>query len=460
MLDSRGNPTVEVEVALASGATGRALVPSGASTGQHEAKELRDGDDRFGGKGVRQAVGHVSGEIAQALLGLSAQQQKQIDERLVALDGTDDKRRLGANAILGASLAVAHAGAAELGQPLYRYVGGVGGHILPLPFLNVLNGGAHADNNLDFQEFMLVPFGAASFGESLRWGVEVYHTLKGILSGQSLATGLGDEGGFAPNLGSNKQALELLSQAIDQAGFRLGSDIALALDVAASEFYDAGGAGGGGGTGAGDGSGANGDGAGKYILTGDTAKGEPRQLTSQEFVAELKSLCDSFNIVSIEDPMDEDDWDGWVHLTSELGDRVQVVGDDLFVTNVERLCRGIELRAANAILIKPNQIGTLSETLLAIQTAERHSFGTMMSHRSGETEDTTIADIAVATNCGQIKSGAPARSDRTAKYNRLLRIEAELGGAARFWPQVSGWPRSQSASAAESAGQSQSAAQA
>jgi len=425
VLDSRGNPTVEVEVTLVSGVVGLALVPSGASTGRHEAKELRDGGEKFHGRGVSQAVANVSGEIAQALVGSNALSQRLVDEELAKLDGTDDKRRLGANAILGASLATAHAAAASLGQPLYRYIGGVDSYMLPLPFMNVLNGGAHADNNLDFQEFMLVPFGAASFKEALRWGVEVYHTLKAVLAEKSLATSLGDEGGFAPDLPSNKAALELLSDAVEKAGFRLGVDIDLALDVAASEFYE---------------SGSGGD-TGNYVLRGDTFNGQPRSMSTQEFIEELKELCASFNIVSIEDPIAEDDWEGWVNLTAELGDRVQLVGDDLFATNVERLRHGIGLRAANAILVKPNQVGSLSETLWAIQVANRHGYATMVSHRSGETEDTTIADIAVATNCGQIKAGAPARSDRTAKYNRLLRIEEELGGAARFWPLMSGWPR-------------------
>ena len=432
VLDSRGNPTVEVVVTLESGATGRAMVPSGASTGRHEAQELRDGGDRFHGRGVSQAVANVANEIAPALLGMDAGNQRLVDEELCKLDGTDNKRRLGANAILGVSLATAHAAAADSDQPLYRHLGGVSGYLLPLPFLNVLNGGAHADNNLDFQEFMLVPYGAASYGEALRWGVEVYHTLKALLVEQSLATSLGDEGGFAPNLAANKQALELLSVAIEKAGLRLGEDMGLALDLAASEFYEAGEAG--------EADGDSAASAGRYILRGDTADGQPRQLTPQEFIAELASLCNSFNIVSLEDPMDEDDWPGWVELTAELGQQVQLVGDDLFVTNVARLTQGIETQAANAILIKPNQIGTLSETLQAVQVASQHGFGTMMSHRSGETEDATIADLAVATNCGQIKAGAPARSDRTAKYNQLLRIEAELGAQARFWPLATGWP--------------------
>lgn len=417
MLDSRGNPTVEAEVVLVSGAAGRALVPSGASTGRHEAKELRDGEDRFAGKGVRKAASHVNGEIAEALLGADAQDQQQIDAALIELDGTDDKRRLGANATLGVSLAVAKAAAAHQGLPLYRYIGGVGGYVMPLPYLNVLNGGAHADNNLDFQEFMLAPHGAPSFAESLRWGAEVYHTLRRLLVEKSLATGLGDEGGFAPDLSSNKEALDLLSAAIEAAGYRLGEDISLAADIAASEFCETSGT------------------SSAYILRGDTANGEPRSLTSAEFAAELAALSRDYPIVSLEDPLAEDDWEGWAQLTAEIGADTQLVGDDLFATNMERLNRGFARNAANAILVKPNQIGTLTETVRVLQAAQNHSYGTMMSHRSGETEDTTVADLSVATNCGQIKAGAPARSDRTAKYNQLLRIEEELGEAARFWPR-------------------------
>ena len=415
VLDSRGNPTVEVEVVLTSGATGLALVPSGASTGKYEAKELRDGGDRFAGKGVQKAVGHVNGEIAETLLGSVAQDQQQIDTTLIELDATDDKRRLGANATLGVSLAVAKAAAAHQNLPLYRHIGGVGGYIMPLPYLNVLNGGAHADNNLDFQEFMIAPHGAPSFAESLRWGAEVYHTLRRLLIEKSLATGLGDEGGFAPNLSSNKEALELLCAAVEATGYRLGEDISLAADIAASEFCE----------------------TNTYILRGDTANGKPRSLTSEEFVLELKALSRDYPIMSLEDPLAEDDWDGWRHLTAEIGSEVQLVGDDLFVTNMERLNLGFASAAANAILIKPNQIGTLTETIRTLRAAQSHSYGTMMSHRSGETEDTTVADLAVATNCGQIKSGAPARSDRTAKYNQLLRIEEELGASARFWPRRS-----------------------
>lgn len=417
MLDSRGNPTVEAEVVLVSGAAGRALVPSGASTGRHEAKELRDGDDRFAGKGVRKAASHVSSEIAEALLGADAQDQQQIDAALIELDGTDDKRRLGANATLGVSLAVAKAAAAHQGLPLYRYIGGVGGYVMPLPYLNVLNGGAHADNNLDFQEFMLAPHGAPSFAESLRWGAEVYHTLRRLLVDKSLATGLGDEGGFAPDLSSNKEALDLLSAAIEAAGYRLGEDISLAADIAASEFCET--------------SGTSSD----YILRGDTANGEPRSLTSAEFAAELAALSRDYPIASLEDPLAEDDWEGWTQITAEIGAGTQLVGDDLFATSMERLNLGFIRNAANAILVKPNQIGTLTETVRVLRAAQNHSYGTMMSHRSGETEDTTVADLAVATNCGQIKAGAPARSDRTAKYNQLLRIEEELGEAARFWPR-------------------------
>lgn len=417
MLDSRGNPTVEAEVVLDSGAIGRALVPSGASTGKYEAKELRDGGDRFAGKGVKKAVSHVNGEIAEALLGADAQDQQQIDAMLIELDGTDDKRHLGANATLGVSMAVAKAAAAHQGLPFYRYIGGVGGHIMPLPYLNVLNGGAHADNNLDFQEFMIAPHGAPSFAESLRWGVEVYHTLRRLLVDKSLATGLGDEGGFAPDLSSNKEALDLLSAAIETAGYRLGDDISLATDIAASEFCEVVGR------------------SNTYILRGDTANGEPRSLTTEEFSAELIALSRDYRIVSMEDPLGEDDWEGWTQLTAEIGMEVQLVGDDLFVTNMERFNQGFACNAANAILIKPNQIGTLTETVRTLQTAQTHSYGTMMSHRSGETEDTTVADLAVAMNCGQIKSGAPVRSERTAKYNQLLRIEEELGETARFWPR-------------------------
>jgi enolase len=405
VLDSRGNPTVEVEVFLASGAEGRAIVPSGASTGQFEAVELRDGGDRYNGKGVLTAVGHID-EIARALVGFDAGDQREVDTQLLDLDGTDNKARLGANAILGVSLAVAHAAADELGQPLYRYVGGTNAHVLPVPMMNVLNGGAHADNNVDFQEFMIMPVGAASFSEGLRWGVETYHVLKSVLSERKLATAIGDEGGFAPNLGSNEEALVLLVEAIEKAGYQPGTDIALALDVASTEFYA----------------------EGQYRLDG-----EGRTLTSGDFVGFLSDLVGNYPIVSIEDGLAEDDWAGWSELTSALGSRVQLVGDDLFVTNVDRLQRGIDEGIANSILVKVNQIGSLSETLDTVGLATRSGYTSVMSHRSGETEDVTIADLAVATNCGQIKTGAPARSDRVAKYNRLLRIEDDLGESAAFW---------------------------
>jgi enolase len=405
VIDSRGNPTVEVEVYLASGAEGRAIVPSGASTGQFEAVELRDGGDRYGGKGVEGAVDHVNGEIRAALLGFDGVEQREVDRQMLDLDGTANKGRLGANAILGVSLAVAKAAADELGLPLYRYVGGTNAHVLPVPMLNVLNGGAHADNNVDFQEFMVMPVGAASFREALRWGVETYHVLKGVLHDRGLSTAVGDEGGFAPDLGSNEEALQLLVEAIDKAGFTPGDDIALALDVASSEFFA----------------------DGRYALAG-----EGRQLDVAEMVGMLADLSGKYPIVSIEDGCDEQDWDGWAQLTRAVGDRVQLVGDDLFVTNVERLQRGIDAGVANSILVKVNQIGSLSETLDTVALASRAAYTSVMSHRSGETEDTTIAELAVATNCGQIKTGAPARSDRVAKYNQLLRIEDDLGEQAEF----------------------------
>jgi enolase len=405
VLDSRGNPTVEVDVELLSGARGRAIVPSGASTGAHEAHELRDGGLRYGGKGVRTAVEHVNGEIADAIVGLDGSDQRLLDDELAALDGTDDKRRLGANAILGVSLAAAKAAADEAELPLYRYVGGANAHVLPVPFMNVLNGGAHADSNVDVQEFMLAPVGAASFAEGLRWGVETYHALKGLLQDRGLATALGDEGGFAPNLPSNEEALALLLTAIERAGYTPGEEIALALDVASTELFA----------------------DGRYVLAGEGA-----DYSSAEWADRLVELCDRYPIVSIEDGMSEDDWDGWVTLSDRLRTRVQLVGDDLFVTNVERLQRGIELGVANSILVKVNQIGSLSETLDTMYVAGRHGYTAMMSHRSGETEDATIADLAVATNCGQIKTGAPARSDRVAKYNQLLRIEEELGPVAAY----------------------------
>jgi enolase len=405
VIDSRGNPTVEVEVYLASGAEGRAIVPSGASTGQFEAVELRDGGDRYGGKGVEGAVDHVNGEIREALLGLDAVDQRDVDRQMLDLDGTDNKARLGANAILGVSLAVAKAAADELALPLYRYVGGTNAHVLPVPMLNVLNGGAHADNNVDFQEFMIMPVGAASFREALRWGVETYHVLKGVLHERGLATAIGDEGGFAPNLGSNEEALQLLVEAIEKAGLTPGDDVALALDVASTEFFA----------------------DGRYTLAG-----EGRELSPSEMVGLLAELSGKYPIVSIEDGCGEEDWDGWAELSKILGDRVQLVGDDLFVTNVERLQRGIDAGVANSILVKVNQIGTLTETLDTVGLATAAAYTSVMSHRSGETEDTTIADLAVATNCGQIKTGAPARSDRVAKYNQLLRIEDELGEQAAF----------------------------
>jgi enolase len=405
ILDSRGNPTVEVDVLLESGATGRAAVPSGASTGSFEAVELRDGGEEFLGKGVRRAVQHVNEEIAEAVEGFEAEDQRGLDLALIDLDGTDNKGRLGANAILGVSLAVAKAAANEVGLPLFRYVGGANAHVLPVPMMNVLNGGVHADNNVDLQEFMVVPVGAASYQEALRWGAETYHVLGRILRDRGLSTSVGDEGGFAPNLPSNEEAVKVLVEAIEQAGRSPGTDMAIALDAAASEFYR----------------------ERAYQLAG-----EGRALPAAEFAAYLVDLVERYPIVSIEDGMAEDDWEGWKALTDALGDRVQLVGDDLFVTNVERLERGIAAGVANSILIKVNQIGTLSETLDTVQLASRSAYTAVMSHRSGETEDTTIADLAVATNCGQIKTGAPARSDRVAKYNQLLRIEATLGQAASY----------------------------
>jgi enolase len=407
ILDSRGFPTVEVEVTLESGARGRASVPSGKSTGAHEAVELRDGGKEWAGKGVQGPVDAVNGEIADVLSGWEALDQRGVDNQLVTLDGTDNKGRLGANAVLGVSLAVARAAADELDQPLYRYLGGTNAHVLPMPMLNVLNGGAHAPNNLDVQEFMLVPVGAVSFAEGLRWGVETYHALAGLLDARGLSTAVGDEGGFAPNLASNEDGVRILVEAIEAAGYTPGEQVALALDVAATEFYDAG--------------------AGAYALVG-----EGRRLASDEMAGWLADLCARHPIVSIEDGMAEDDWDGWATLTRAAGGRVQLVGDDLFVTAVARLERGIEARIANAILVKPNQVGTLSETLDTVALATRSGYGAVMSHRSGETEDTTISDLAVATNCGQIKTGAPARSERVAKYNQLLRIEQELGESAAF----------------------------
>jgi enolase 1/2/3 len=405
VLDSRGNPTVEVEVVLDSGARGRAIVPSGASTGEHEAVELRDGGDRYGGKGVLDAVGNVNGEILDAIVGIDALDQRLLDTELIALDGTDNKGRLGANALLGVSLAVAKAAAAELEVPLYRHVGGVNAHVLPVPMFNVINGGVHADNNIDLQEFMIMPVGAPSFGEAMRWGVETYHVLKKVLHDRGLSTAVGDEGGFAPDLASNEDAIRVLVEAIRQGGRTPGDDIAIALDPATSELFR----------------------DGSYHLAG-----EDRVLSSDEMVEYWRGLVDRYPIVSIEDGMAEDDWDGWESLTAALGGRVQLVGDDLFVTNASRLAMGIERRVANSVLVKVNQIGTLTETLETVSLANRSGYTAVMSHRSGETEDTTIADLAVATNCGQIKSGAPARSDRVAKYNQLLRIEEDLGESAAF----------------------------
>ncbi len=404
ILDSRGNPTVEVEVALDDGTLARAAVPSGASTGEHEAVELRDGDaKRYSGKGVEKAVAAVLDEIGPELNGVDAVDQRIVDQKLVDLDGTPDKSRLGANAILGVSLAVAKAAAESSGLELFRYVGGPNAHVLPVPMLNILNGGAHADTDVDIQEFMIAPIGADSYREALRWGVEVYHSLKSVLKSRGLATGLGDEGGFAPALGSNREALDLIVTAIEKAGYTVGQQVALALDVAATEFYE--------------------DGA--YTFEGS-------KRSAEQMLEYYTKLCDDFPMVSIEDPLSEDDWDGWVRLTDEIGERVQLVGDDLFVTNPERLEEGIARRAANALLVKVNQIGTLSETLDAVNLATSYGYRSMMSHRSGETEDTTIADLAVATGVGQIKSGAPARGERTAKYNQLLRIEEILGDAARY----------------------------
>ncbi|NLD75947.1 MAG: phosphopyruvate hydratase [Acidimicrobiales bacterium] len=405
ILDSRGNPTVEVDVVLDSGARGRAAVPSGASTGQFEAVELRDGGDRFVGKGVTIAVSNVNGEIAEELVGLDALDQRGVDQVLRDLDGTENKARLGANAILGVSLAVAKAAADELEIPLYRHVGGTNAHVLPVPMMNVLNGGAHADNNVDFQEFMVMPVGAASFSEALRWGTETYHTLKKILHDKGLSTAVGDEGGFAPDLANNTEPVELLIQAIEKAGFTPGDDIAIALDPATSEVFK--------------------DGA--YVL-----EGEGRTLSAEELADYWADLCGRFPIVSIEDGMAEEDWAGWKALTERVGESVQLVGDDLFVTNSSRLARGIEVGVANSILVKVNQIGSLTETTEAVSLANRSGYTAVMSHRSGETEDSTIADLAVALNCGQIKTGAPARSDRVAKYNQLLRIEEQLGDSALF----------------------------
>jgi enolase len=403
ILDSRGNPTVEVEVGLDDGTVARAAVPSGASTGAFEAVELRDGGDRYGGKGVEKAVLAVEDEIAPEILGFDASEQRLIDQVMIDLDGTPNKERLGANAILGVSLAVAKAAADSAGLPLFRYVGGPNAHTLPVPMMNILNGGSHADSDVDIQEFMIAPIGAESFREALRMGAEVYHALKSVLKKEGLATGLGDEGGFAPNLPSNRTALDLIAKAVDIAGYTLGSDIALALDVAASEFYN----------------------DGVYTFEGVSK-------TAEEMSAYYAQLVADYPLVSIEDPLNEDDWTGWKTLTDAIGAQVQIVGDDLFVTNPERLARGIEADTANALLVKVNQIGSLTETLDAVAMAHRAGYRCMMSHRSGETEDVTIADLAVAVDAGQIKTGAPARSERVAKYNQLLRIEEELDDAARY----------------------------
>lgn len=408
VLDSRGNPTVEVEVILDDGSMGRAAVPSGASTGAFEAVELRDGDaDRYMGKGTLKAVGHVNEEIADALIGMEADDQRAIDKEMLALDGTKNKANFGANAILGASLAVAKAAAESAELPLYKYVGGVNANLLPTPMMNILNGGEHADNNVDFQEFMIMPVGAPTFAEALRWCAEIYHTLKKVLHDAGLGGGVGDEGGFAPNFTTNEEPLTYIMKACEQAGYQPGSDIMFAMDPASTEFYN--------------------PETGKYVLAG-----EGRELTSAEMVDYWEALVNKYPIISIEDGMAEEDWDGWKALTDRIGDHVQLVGDDLFVTNSERLAKGIELGCANAILVKVNQIGSLTETMEAIQMAKQAGYACVMSHRSGETEDTTIADLVVATNAGQIKTGAPCRSDRVAKYNQLIRIEEELAEAGQY----------------------------
>ena len=405
ILDSRGNPTIEVTVLLDDGSQGRAGVPSGASTGLFEAVELRDGDKaRYGGKGVLKAVDNVLEQIGPEVAGWEASEQRAIDNAMIELDGTENKGNLGANAILGVSIAVAHAAADSADLPLYQYVGGPNAHVLPVPMMNILNGGTHADSNVDVQEFMIAPIGASSFAEAIEWGARVYHSLKSVLKGKGLATGLGDEGGFAPNLESNRAALDLIIDAISAAGLTPGKDVALALDVAASAFWNE---------------------DGTYSFEG-------AKKTTDEMVAIYDEWIDAYPLVSIEDPLNEEDWEGWVKFTAQVGDKIQVVGDDLFVTNPKRIAKGIEMKAANALLVKVNQIGTLSETLDAVDMAHRAGFRCMMSHRSGETEDTTIADLAVATNCGQIKTGAPARSERVAKYNQLMRIEANLDDAAEY----------------------------
>lgn len=403
ILDSRGNPTIEVDVALSDGAFGRAAVPSGASTGAFEAAELRDGGERYLGKGVRQAAANIEKLIAPRVVGQNPFEQQVIDKLMIEIDGTQNKSKLGANAILGVSLAVARAAANSKKLPFYTFIGGSDANLLPVPMMNILNGGAHADTNVDIQEFMIAPIGAQTFGESLQWGAEIYHALKSVLKKRGLATSIGDEGGFAPNLESNRAALDLIVEAIGKAGYKPKEEIALAMDVAATEFFK----------------------DGKYEFEGS-------QLSSDEMISYYKSLVDSYPLVSIEDPLSEDDWAGWIQITKDLGNQVQLVGDDLFVTNPERLAKGIKNGAANALLVKVNQIGTLTETLDAVKMAHDAGYRSMMSHRSGETEDTTIADLAVAANCGQIKTGAPARSERVAKYNQLLRIEEELGSRARY----------------------------
>jgi len=403
ILDSRGNPTVEVEIELEDGTQARAAVPSGASTGAFEAAELRDGGKRYLGKGVEKAVAFVNNEIAPAIIGFDSQDQRLIDAAMIELDGTKNKSRLGANAILGASLAVAKASAESADLSLFRYLGGPNAHVLPIPMMNILNGGAHADTNVDIQEFMIAPIGAPTFRESIRWGAEIYHALKAVLKKRGLATSVGDEGGFAPNLDSNRAALDLILEAIEAAGYKPGIEIALAMDVAATEFHE----------------------NGKYKFEGALK-------SSDEMIAYYTSLVDAYPIVSIEDPLNEEDWAGWTQMTKVLGSRIQIVGDDLFVTNPERLAKGIAGNTANALLVKVNQIGTLTETIDAVEMAHRADYRSMMSHRSGETEDTTIADLAVALNCGQIKTGAPARTERVAKYNQLLRIEEELSEAGRY----------------------------
>ena len=403
ILDSRGNPTVEVEIQLEDGTQARAAVPSGASTGAFEASELRDGGTRYLGKGVEKAVAFVNDEIGPNIIGFDAQDQRIIDSAMISLDGTANKSRLGANAILGVSLAVAKASAESADLSLFRYLGGPNAHLLPVPMMNILNGGAHADTNVDIQEFMVAPIGAPTFRESLRWGAEIYHALKSVLKQRGLATSVGDEGGFAPNLDSNRAALDLILEAITKAGFKPGTDIALAIDVAATEFHE----------------------NGQYKFEGSLR-------SSGEMIAYYTDLVNSYPIVSIEDPLNEEDWAGWAEMTSVLGSRIQIVGDDLFVTNPERLAKGIATNTANALLVKVNQIGTLTETLDAVSMAQHANYRSMLSHRSGETEDTTIADLAVATNCGQIKTGAPARTERVAKYNQLLRIEEELASGAKY----------------------------